>query len=68
MSEERIKLFVGTAPNGEDAESQMVLEYTARKHCSMPIDIVWMKHSNDPMDFRAGWKSTTWATPFSGFR
>ena len=47
MSEERIKLFVGTAPNGEDAESQMVLEYTAKKHSSMPIDIVWMKHSND---------------------
>ncbi len=68
MSEERVKLFVGTAPNGEDAESQMVLEYTARKHSSMPIDIVWMQHSNDPMDFWHGWKSETWATPFSGFR
>ena len=68
MSEERIKLFVGCAPNGEDAESQMVLEYTARKHSSMPIDIVWMQHSNDPMNFWAGWKSSTWATPFSGFR
>ena len=46
-----IKLFVGCAPNGEDAESQMVLEYTARKHSSLPIDIVWMKHSNDPNSF-----------------
>jgi len=63
-----IKLFVGCAPNGEDAESQMVLEYTARKHSSMPIEITWMKHSNDPMSFWYGWRSETWATPFSGFR
>jgi len=63
-----IKLFVGCAPNGEDAESQMVLEYSARKHSSMPIDIVWMKHSMDPKSFWYGWKSETWATPFSGFR
>lgn len=67
-SEERIKLFVGCSPNGEDAESQLVLEYTARKYSSMPIDIVWMKHSNDPMNFWYGWKSKTWPTPFSGFR
>jgi hypothetical protein len=68
MKEERIKLFVGVDPNGDDAESQMVLEYTARKHSSMPIDIVWMKHTNDPMNFWYGWKSNLWATPFSGFR
>jgi hypothetical protein len=65
---DRIKLFVGCAPNGEDAESQMVLEYTARKNSSMPIDIVWMKHSNDPDSIWHGWESQTWATPFSGFR
>lgn len=63
-----IKLFVGCAPNGEDAESQMVLEYTARKNSSLPIDIVWMKHSNDPESFWHGWNSRRWATPFSGFR
>jgi hypothetical protein len=63
-----IKLFVGCDPNGCDAESQMVLEYTARKRCSEEIDIVWMKHSNDPNDFWNGWNSKTWATPFSGFR
>lgn len=65
---ERIKLFVGCAPNGEDAESQMVLEYTARKNSSLPIDIVWMKHSDDPTSFWHGWNSRRWATPFSGFR
>lgn len=68
MTEETIKLFVGCAPNGEDAESQMVLEHTARKHSSMPIDIVWMKHSGDPENFWFNWNSQTWATPFSGFR
>jgi hypothetical protein len=46
----------------------MVLEYSARKHSSLPIDIVWMKHSEDPNDFWHGWVSKTWATPFSGFR
>lgn len=68
MSEERIKLFVGCAPNGEDAESLMVLEYTARKNSSLPIDIVWMKHTDDPTSIWHGWNSRRWATPFSGFR
>ena len=63
-----IKLFVGVAPNGEDAESQMVLEYTAKKHSSMPVDIIWMQHTNDENSFWHGWESSTWATPFSGFR
>ena len=65
---ETIELFVGCAPNGEDAESQMVLEYTARKHSSLPINIHWMKHSTDPKSFWYGWASQMWATPFSGFR
>jgi hypothetical protein len=65
-NKQHIKLFVGCAPNGEDAETQMVLEHTARKHSSMPIDITWMKHETE--GFWSGWKSETWATPFSGFR
>lgn len=65
---DRIKLFVGCAPNGEDAESQMVLEYTARKHSSLPIDIVWMRVSADPKSFWFGWNTSEWSTPFSGFR
>lgn len=63
-----IELFVGCAPNGEDAESQMVLEYTAKKHSSLPVNIHWMKHSTDPKSFWYDWRSETWATPFSGFR
>jgi len=65
---DKIKLFVGCAPNGEDAESLMVLEYTARKNCSMDIDITWMKHSTDAESIWGGWNSRRWATPFSGFR
>ena len=63
-----IKLFVGCAPNGEDAESQMVLEYTARKYTSMPIDIVWMKIDSDLSSHWGGWDTSLWSTPFSGFR
>lgn len=71
---DRIKLFVGCSANGEDAESLAVLEYTARKHSSLPIDIEWMKMSRDPNSFwyvepgKGGWRTETWATPFSGFR
>ncbi len=65
---DKIKLFVGCAPNGEDAESQMVLEYTARKNSSLPIDIIWMRISDNPKDFWHGWNTSEWSTPFSGFR
>lgn len=63
-----IKIFVGTGANGEDAESCMVLDYTIRKHCSQPVDIVWMQLSRGPSSFWSGWDTSLWATPFSGFR
>jgi hypothetical protein len=63
-----IKLFVGCSANGEDAESQMVLEYTLRKNTSRDVDITWMKRSNDLASPWFGWQCGTWATPFSGFR
>jgi len=65
---QQIELFVGCSPNGEDAESQMVLEYTAKKNSSLPVNIHWMKHSDNSDSFWHGWKSGSWATPFSGFR
>lgn len=61
-----LKVFVGCASDGEDAESLAVLEYTARKHTSQPIEIVWMKQAKD--GFWSGWNTSKWATPFSGFR
>lgn len=57
---------MGCAANGEDAESLAVLEYSARKHASQPIDIVWMKQAQG--GFWSGWNTSRWATPFSGFR
>lgn len=63
-----IRLFVGRAPNGDDAESCAVLEYTARKNCSMPIEITWMEMTHDVGSPWHGWNTSTWATPFSGFR
>lgn len=63
-----IRVFVGCAPNHEDAESQAVLEWSIRKHASEPVEITWMKHSDDPSSFWHGWNSSSWATPFSGFR
>ena len=61
-----IQVFVGSAPQGLDAESDMVLEYSLRKHCSAPVDIHWMRTNADvPWH---GWNQSQWATPFSGFR
>jgi lipopolysaccharide biosynthesis glycosyltransferase len=65
---DRVKLFVGCAANGEDAESMAVLEYTVRYKSSLPVDIVWMHISNDPLSMLHGWATEKWATPFSGFR
>lgn len=61
-----IRVFVGCAPNHEDAESQAVLEYTLRQYASQDVDITWMKLSHSgPF---SGWNSQDWATPFTGFR
>lgn len=72
---ETIKVYVGCAPDGEDAESLAVLEYTLRKHASRPVEIVWMRMSRDPDDFwwtepntPGAWQSQLWSTPFSAFR
>ncbi|MDX3904920.1 MAG: glycosyl transferase [Pigmentiphaga sp.] len=73
--EDRIRIFIGCDPNDCDLEQMMVLEYSLRKHASLPIDIEWMRLSKDPRSFwfsdaatQRGWRTETWATPFSGFR
>jgi hypothetical protein len=63
-----IKLFVGCAANGEDAESLAVLEHSVRKNTKADVDITWMKVNHDSESPWGGWNMTTWATPFSGFR
>ncbi len=69
-----IRVFVGCAPNGEDAESQAVLEYTLRKHATLPVEITWMQLTGDRSSLwfsdgrGGGWVTNEWPTPFSGFR
>lgn len=63
-----IRVFVGTAPNHEDAESQAVLEYSILKHSSEQVEIVWMMLSRDPTSPFYEWETSRWATPFSGLR
>ena len=75
MNNEVIKVFVGSDPNNCDLEQMMVLEYSIRKHTSLPVEIVWMQLSRNPQSYwysnpekGEGWNTTKWATPFSGFR
>lgn len=64
---ETIRLYVGTSANNEDLEAEMVLEFTARKYCSLPLEIIWMRQSAaGPW---SGWASSrNNRTPFSSFR
>ena len=70
-----LRVFVGTAANHEDAESQAVLEHSIRSRTMSDVEITWMRLSKDPgspfysdRERRLGWDTTTWATPFTGFR
>lgn len=60
-----IRLFVACAA-GEDAESQAVLEYTARSLTSRELEITWMYQAKK--GFWSGWNAGRWRTPFTGFR
>lgn len=61
-----IRLFVGVGANNEDLEAQAVLEYTARKYCSEPLEITWMRQAaTGPW---SGWACRTGRTPFTHFR
>lgn len=62
-----IRLFVGTSARNEDLEAELCLEYSARKHCSLPLEIVWMRQAaKGPW---SGWASSLRGrTPFTAFR
>lgn len=70
-----IRIFIGCAPDHEDAESQAVLEYSLRKYASEELELTWMKLSrekgspfySDP-ERGKGWVTRLWPTPFSAFR
>lgn len=73
--EDHVKVFVGTSPNGEDAEACAVLEYTLRECSSLPVDIEWLRLSRNPRspffsdrDSRAGFQTELWSTPWTALR
>lgn len=62
-----IKIYVGCAPNGEDAESLAVLVWTIKKYTTPPY-IVSPMHISETAEAFSGWDTSNWPTPFSGFR
>lgn len=64
---EIIPIYVGCAPNGEDAESLAVLCLTIAIHTTPPYQIYKLCISNK-IPFTSGWDTSAWPTPFSGFR
>ncbi len=63
-----IRLFIGSSPNGLDAVAEQTYEYTLRKNTARPLEIVWMRQTDDPRSFWSEFNSEKWVTPFSGFR
>jgi hypothetical protein len=68
MSDDIIKVFVGCAPDGLDAEACSVVEHSMRSRSTMPIDLTWAIESDNPVSPWYGWDTSQWTTPFSGFR
>ncbi len=62
-----IRWFIGSSANGEDLEAEIVAEFSARKHCTLPLDITFMRQSaKGPW---AGWASNARSiTPFTPYR
>lgn len=63
-----IPIFIGTSANNEDADAEMVLEYSLRKNSSTPLDITFMRQNSDETSPWGCWNTHNWSTPFSGFR
>jgi hypothetical protein len=66
MNPNTVRLFVGADCNNCDLESQMVLEYTARKYCSAELEITWMQ--NQKLGPWGGWRTDSGRTPFTHYR
>ena len=63
-----IKIFIGTSANNDDTPAEQVLEATIRRYASEPVEIIWMRQSDDITSIYHGWNTLTWGTQFSGFR
>lgn len=65
---DKVKLFIGSSSNGEDALIEMAYEYTLRKNTDRELEIVWMRQTKEENSFWSGFNDFRWSTPFSGFR
>lgn len=65
---DKVRIFIGSSANGEDAEAEMTYEYSLRKNTDREVEITWMKQTRDESSIWGGWKTERWSTPFSGFR
>lgn len=63
-----IRLFIGAPPAGLDAESQLVAEFSIRKYSSQPVEITWLKNTDDKNSLLYGWDLSKVTTPFSPYR
>ena len=68
MSKDKVRLFIGSSSNGEDALCEMAYEYSLRRETDRELEIVWMRQTNDKSSFWHGFADQNWSTPFSGFR
>ncbi len=65
---DKVRIFIGSSANGEDAEAEMTYEYSLRKNTDREVEITWMKQTHDVSSIWGGWATERWSTPFSGFR
>lgn len=61
-----IPIFIGTSAFGEDIIAEKTLEYSLRKHSSLPLKIFFLRNIEEGYAGRLD--SSMWATPFSGLR
>jgi hypothetical protein len=63
---DKVKVFIGSSSNGEDAPIEATYEYSLRKNASRELEIEFMRQGMN--DFYSDWQDLNWSTPFSGFR
>lgn len=63
-----VRIFIGSSANGEDAQIEIAYEHSIRRNCSRPVEITWMRQTNDTDSIWGGWQTQNWSTPFSGYR
>jgi hypothetical protein len=61
-----IKIFIGTSAFGEDYLAEKTLEFSLKKHTTVPLQIIFLRNIEEGVVGR--FDQSNWATPFSGLR